>query len=239
MVEFAPLPTALTDDGHQISEIRLVRMMRWLRESGPVGWVVCTDAGEFPTLSLGERKQVLEIVAREAAQGGDVWVNVSAPSTAASLDLAQHADRHGAIGVILSPPEYGPYSDDEMLDYYHVVARHGHLQVFVVDPTSQLSPGLRKSLEAIPDVDLTGLQSKSTSWFQWKQLKCRPLRAVGIAAEGNADTNLLLEKFGSARFIKTALEELEIEAGPLRGPLKTIRGEDRNRLAIALQSLRG
>src|SRR5579871_5649276 len=93
---FAPVVTPFTDDGNTVSEIRLARLVRHLTERGVSGFVCGTETGEFLTTSVSERKQVLEIVMREA-HGMPVLAHCSMIGTAQTIDLCQHSARHGAI----------------------------------------------------------------------------------------------------------------------------------------------
>src|SRR5262245_29997013 len=118
---FAPIVTPFTDDGATVSEVRLARLIQHLLGKDISGLVTCTETGEFLSLSSSERKSMLELTLRES-QGKPVLTHVSTMSTSSSLDLAQHAGRHGARAAILMPPYYGKYSDAEMLKYFEVVS---------------------------------------------------------------------------------------------------------------------
>src|SRR5690348_16428840 len=91
---FVPLVTPFTDDGATLSEVRIARLVRHFAGQGVAGFVVCTDTGEFTTLSFAERKSMLETTLRESQGALPVLTNVSTLSTSASLDLTQHAARH-------------------------------------------------------------------------------------------------------------------------------------------------
>src|SRR5689334_12427820 len=93
---FAPLVTPFTDEGSSISEIRIARLIRALREKGVEGFALATETGEFSSLTLAERKNLVEIAMRETQQSMPLIVHVTASATSSVLDLAQHAERHGA-----------------------------------------------------------------------------------------------------------------------------------------------
>ena len=106
---FAPVVTPFTDDGSTVSDVRLSRQVRYLIDRGIAGFVTTSDTGEFLATSFAERKEVLEIVIREA-HGRPVLAHVSTMSTSSSLDLAQHAARHGARAAVLMPPYFGQFA---------------------------------------------------------------------------------------------------------------------------------
>src|SRR5438477_12684261 len=107
---FAPLATPFTDGGETVSEVRLARLVRHLLAQGIAGLACCTETGEFITVNTSERKQVLEIVIREA-HGTPVLAHCTRLGTSQTLDLCQHAARHGAKAAVVMPPYFGRYSD--------------------------------------------------------------------------------------------------------------------------------
>lgn len=244
-----PVVTPFTDDATTLSEIRMARLLRWYLEAGVVGFVTSTDAGEFMTTSFDERKKTLELCIREAQGRALVLTHVSTLSTAASLDLAQHAARHGARAVVLMPPYYGALSDDEILHHVHMVAQHGGLDVLVVDPQARLTSSLAESLRGVPHVTITsplpaGLQTTTTQWpseFAIGSTTCLPLAAilpdtVDEIVQSGTMPNLWQTVFsaqGPTRILKTALAMLDREVGPLRTPYSRVP-EDVRRILTTL-----
>lgn len=108
-----PLPTPFTDDGVQSSEVRFARAVRWHVERGADGFLVGAEAGEWWSLSLSERKVLVEWAVREA-RGLPVYVHCTSWTTAATLDLAQSAQRHGATGLLFSPPPFPLLTPEEV-----------------------------------------------------------------------------------------------------------------------------
>lgn len=229
-----PLPTAFTDDGSQVSEIRMARLIRRLRDSSPGGWIVASEVGEFNALSNTERKELLEIVVREVGSGMRVWCHVSCGSTSASLDLAQHADRHGAGGALLMPPPYGSFTDAEMLDYYHTVARHAGLQVIAFDPLAKMSGTLAAQIKEITGLCVPDVVRTEAANLTIDGLLSHPLHAIGLESTKHGTLASIAERVGPAKFVKAALEELDFEVGPLRGPLQALMGDPRAELRAAL-----
>ena len=130
---FAPVSTPFTDDGETVSEIRLARLVRHLLAHGISGLVCCTETGEFITVNTSERKQVLEIVLREA-RSVPVLAHCTRLGTAQTIDLCQHAARHGARAAVVMPPYFGTYADQEIEQHLRRIVQHANLPVIVVDP---------------------------------------------------------------------------------------------------------
>ncbi|MFM9872472.1 MAG: dihydrodipicolinate synthase family protein [Fimbriimonadaceae bacterium] len=232
----APLVTPFTDDASTVSEVRLARLMRWYRESGVEGVVVGTPAGEFASLSLTERRQVLDWVTRDA---GDlaVYVNVTAQTTAVTIDLCQDAAENGAVGAILCPPMVGQLSLEEGKNYLTVVRRFGNLSVGFIDPTGKLADvahGVEETTAKCPgtlaDHELThfALTAHGGSTECWTPSgMVHPVaifgkdRAEAILGKWGAFRPVLdgvLRHSGLARVGKYVSENNGIEVGPLRGP---------------------
>lgn len=245
-----PVVTPFTDDATTLSEIRMARLLRWYLDAGVAGFVTSTDAGEFMTTSFEERKNALEICVRESQGRAAVLAHVSTLSTGASLDLAQHAARHGARAVVLMPPYYGTLSDEEIVHHVHMVAQHGGLDVLVVDPQGRVSASLAGALRAWPQVTICSplpgaLGTTPTQWpseFAVGSSVCLPVAAIlpdragDIVRSGSLPTGWkeVLSAQGPTRILKTALGMLEREVGPLRTPYSRVPEELRRQLAQLL-----
>lgn len=232
----APLPTPLTDDGSSISEIRLLRLLQKLQSFGVSGYVACGEVGEFGAISYAERKAFAEMVLRNTASTPQVVVNVSSLSTVASLDLAQHAARHGAKACVLMPPYYGPLTADEHFNFLRVVGQYAGLPVIVVDPHRLLEPEVREKAANVTGLFLasptfwavTVVGASCTSWIDEFSLEpgactvmslVQPVERLFMLPEENIRK---LGRFtlthGSARVVKAAFGLQGIDLGPLRGP---------------------
>lgn len=219
---FAPLVTPFTDDGAAVSEVRLARLMRHLIERGIAGFAVATDTGEFVSLSLSERKSLLEIVMRESG-GRPVVVNVSTMSTSASLDLAQHASRHGARAAILMPPYFGRYSSEEVFRFFETTAHFGNIAIIAVDPQGRIDEVLAVRLSAIPGVLVAesipqpNPHPPYTDSFRLGSMVVTPTALLVNSGDISA-LDTLIADYGGKRICKMGLEILGVEVGTPRAP---------------------
>ncbi len=236
---FAPIVTPFTDDGMAVSEIRLARMVRWLLHAGVQGLVVGSDTGEFTTLSFSERKSTLEWTLREAKGGCRVLANVSSLSTAASLDLAQHAGRHGAHAAVLMLPYYGEYTEDETFSFVQTVSAYAKLPIILVDRFQAITPELKTRLaftHSLVSADPFGTAQPRTDEFVVDDLRVNPLYTIQPHEETiNPALAQLIRVAGRAKVVKAGLELHNVDVGPPRGPLKRLVGEP---LALLEQILR-
>lgn len=254
---FSPIPTAFTDDGSSLSEVRQSRLIRRLAGQGVEGFVVGTELGEFTALSHGERKQLLEWVVRDA-HGLPVLANVSSLSTSVSLDLAQHAARHGARAALLMPPFFGDFSEDEVVAFFRTVAQYASLPVIAVDPFDDFAGDLRSRVLELPGVwcarplDQAGFASLAVfglahpDEFSIGEAICTPLAGLATAATracfqgagpGPVALRNALRQLSLMRAVKAAFEELGVEVGAPRGPATGLDAEHRKKLAQALATL--
>lgn len=80
-------------------------------------FVPCGSIGEFASLTLAERKTVLEETIKAVRTRALVLANISATDRESVLELARHAATAGAAGVMLLPPFYHRPSDEELVDF--------------------------------------------------------------------------------------------------------------------------
>lgn len=227
---FAPLPTPFTDDTSSISEVRLARLIRHFLNEGVQGFVLGSATGEFTTLSLAERKHLLELTLRMAS-GLPVIVHATCLATTATLDLAQHASRHGAQMVVITPPLLGEFSDAEVHKFISFVAHHAGIPTLVTDPTRRIVGPLHDQLLesptvriATPSTGMSAFYTENTHSDQFVFQDCTATPMVTLAPWRVHPGSLPhwlpepLRTAGSARVVKAAMEMQGFECGPLRGP---------------------
>lgn len=237
---FTPLPTPLTDDGTSISEIRLARLYQKLKPNGYAGWVVNAEVGEFNAFSYSDRKTMTEFVLR-MSPGMPVIVNVTSLSTLSSLDLAQHAERHGAIAVTLAPPYWGPFFDEEIHLHYSTVAKYANLPLIVVDPRKMISDTMKDVLSKMPEVHLAAPNNWNVEEFG-QGAKERPedfllgdlcvtplalLHPIEHILGKDPSIKPLLHfmaMHGTAKVVKAAFQTYGLDLGPLRAPALPLTG---------------
>lgn len=231
-----PLITPYTDDGSTISEIRLARLMRHFRDQGFDGVIVASDAGEGASLSLAERKKLLEWVIRDAADMA-VYINATAQTTAIAIDLCQDAAESGAVGAIICPPPSGHLTQEEAVNYLTVMRRHANLACGFIDPTGHLSEqtasvetaGLKPpgslAEHNLEHLAVTAHGSSCECWTPSGMI--HPAAMFGMSAANNILSKWeifkpvvqgLLKLAGPARVGKYVMELQGLESGPLRGP---------------------
>lgn len=226
-----------------VSEVRLARALRWYLDQGASGFMALSEAGEFASCSLSERKQILEWVVRDGG-GVSVYVNISAMTTASVVDLAQHGARHGSRGAVLLPPYVGGYSEAELTAHVVAVRRHGNMPALYIDP-SEKTQHIQDQLDAAASGQRLTLLSSSIlavaprpATYEFETPDGRSLgiavfgqqRAERIANEWERFGPLLQGLFkiaGPARIGKAVLAESGLEIGGHRGPMSGLDSQAR------------
>jgi 4-hydroxy-tetrahydrodipicolinate synthase len=80
-------------------------MLAYFKQNGADGIVVLGTTGEFPSFSLAERKQIAEVALRDKL-GLNMIVGPGTSNIAETIELAKHAEAHGADGLLVIPPFY-------------------------------------------------------------------------------------------------------------------------------------
>src|SRR6266699_5279032 len=83
-----------------LDEAAFRSLVSWQISEGTHGLVPVGTTGESPTLSHDEHKRVVEWCIDEAKGRVPVIAGAGSNNTAEAIDLARHAEAHGADGVL-------------------------------------------------------------------------------------------------------------------------------------------
>jgi 4-hydroxy-tetrahydrodipicolinate synthase len=116
------LITPFTSDGSAIDGDALAELVNRCIGAGVAGLVPAGSTGEFTTLTLDERRQVVELVVAAADGRVPTIAGTGALSTADTIALSEHAEDVGAAAVMIVPPFYTPLSWRELVAHFAAVA---------------------------------------------------------------------------------------------------------------------
>ncbi|MCW5935740.1 MAG: dihydrodipicolinate synthase family protein [Fimbriimonadaceae bacterium] len=233
-----PLVTPFTDDSTSLSEVRVARLVRFYAELGAAGFLVGSSAGEPWSLSLSERKQMLEWTMREA-RGMPVYVDATAMTTAAVIDLCQSAERHGARGAVYGAPWFGGHSEGEIDSLIRSVNRHGNLPTAFIGKANENHGQLESHIVIEPVV----YKHATTEEVRLPEGTVSPLAVFGLErmaafVESWAKLQLRIRatfsQSGTHRVARLVLKELGQECGPHRGPTQAPVGQAREMITALL-----
>lgn len=117
-----PLPTPFTGEQAQVDEAALRRIVEFQLENGTHGLSCTGTTGEPSSLSLAERKRVVELV-KDAIQGRvPFYPGTGNNNLAETLELTRHAVELGVDGVMIIAPYYVRPNQQNLFDYFSAVA---------------------------------------------------------------------------------------------------------------------
>ncbi|NPA91858.1 MAG: dihydrodipicolinate synthase family protein [Chloroflexi bacterium] len=137
---FAPIVTPFRTDGVTIDFAWIPYHLQYLQSQGLDGVVPMGTTGEGPSLSVNERKAILDTV---IARRGNLKVipGVGTPSLTETEDLIRHAFASGADSVLVLPPYYWRNVGDKgLLTYFRTLCDRA------------LQPGQKIMLYHIPQI---------------------------------------------------------------------------------------
>ena len=128
------------DASGAIDEEDVRRLVDYLIAAGTHGLAAVGGASECHKLSVAERQRLAEAVISEARGRVPVIVGTSATNTADAVELSQHAERAGAVGVFATPPIQGPVTAESLRYHYGALTRATGLPILVQDALLSVSP---------------------------------------------------------------------------------------------------
>lgn len=126
----------------------LRRSCEFLVAHGVDGLALPMHTGESLNLSTAERKSLVETAVAAAAGRVPVLAHVSLPGTDQVIELAQHAEKAGAAGVISVTPYHWRPPRAALLAHYTAVAQAVTVPVLAYNFPSRLGVGLDAGLLA-------------------------------------------------------------------------------------------
>ncbi|MBP1775674.1 MAG: putative dihydrodipicolinate synthase/N-acetylneuraminate lyase [candidate division NC10 bacterium] len=127
----AALATPFTADGSKVNEAGLRELVDGLIAAGIHGVIPCGSTGEFPVLSMAERKRIAEVVMEQVAGRVPVVPHTGSCSTVDAIELSCHAEHLGADAVMVVQPYYEPTSLEELYDYFKDVSDAIHIPMMI------------------------------------------------------------------------------------------------------------
>lgn len=136
------------------------------------GIVLMGSTGEFVNFSIEERNRLIHLAVKRSRV--PVWVNVSHATLDGAIELAEAASVAGVTGLLLMPPYYFRYRQEEILAFYRgYAAAIGtriptllyHIPVFNNGISPETATGLLSSGA------FAGIKDSSGDWATFSALK--------------------------------------------------------------------
>ncbi len=176
---------------------RLVRQCGWLMDNN-VGLALFGTNSEANSLSVAERKMLLEEVVGSGLAPSRMMPGTSTCNLPETIDLTAHAVRSGVAGVLMLPPfYYKGMSDDGLFDYFArviegVADQRLRIYLYHIPPVSQVPIScalIGRLLEAYPGI-IKGAKDSGGDWSNMEEMQ-RNFGADGFEVFAGAETFLL------------------------------------------------
>jgi 4-hydroxy-tetrahydrodipicolinate synthase len=151
------------DAEERIDEDVLSALIEDLLGNGIRGIAVNGSTGEFPALTVEERKRCVQVACTVVGGRVPVTVQVGAMRTTEALEHAHHAAEQGATCLLVVSPYYEALGEEELLAYFQAIAGVGLPIMIYNNPAAtgwSMTPELISRLSDIEQVrylkDTTG-----------------------------------------------------------------------------------
>ncbi|MBC2608034.1 dihydrodipicolinate synthase family protein [Pelagicoccus albus] len=183
------------DPNGRLLEDALAAHLQWLQAKGVHGVLALGSTGEFPLMTLDERKETLDTVLR-LANGLPVIANISDINPRTVEVLGKHAKTIGLPGVAVMPPSFYPVGPQEQLSFFQRVAAAADLPVMLYNfpelTGNRIAP---ETVAAFADsAPMFGIKQSGKEFEYHKELVAIG-EAKGFSVYSGADTRLP-EAFG-------------------------------------------
>lgn len=167
---FAPIPTPFSLKDKAINFEFIERHLHFLADRGVNGVVVLGTNGEFPSLSIEERRNIIAWIRRFR---GDLKVIVQTGSSSfvETVGLCDYAIEMGADGLLISCPYYFKnISNSALIDYFSEILNRVQHPIFLYNmPQNTHVTITRHTIEALLSFrNLLGLKDSSGAWEETK-----------------------------------------------------------------------
>ncbi|TCM57802.1 4-hydroxy-tetrahydrodipicolinate synthase [Rhizobium sp. PP-F2F-G48] len=191
------LVTPFTPAG-AVDEDAFVNHVQWVISEGSHGVVPVGTTGESPTLSHAEHKRVVELCIEAAGRRVPVIAGAGSNNTREAIELAQHAEKAGADGILVVTPYYNKPTQKGLFAHFSAIAEAVKLPIViynipgrsVIDMSPETMGALRKAYSSIVGVkDATGKiervsEQRITCGADFVQLSGEDATALGFNAHG-------------------------------------------------------
>jgi dihydrodipicolinate synthase/N-acetylneuraminate lyase len=141
----ASLATAFDSQGN-LSAAGLKAEVQFLLNSG-IKILVCGGSiGEFSSLTISERKQLLELTLETAGGKALVLAGCAAPDVGTVLELTQHAAASGAHAIMLTAPYYFKSTSEAIHDFFKRINKEVNLPFIIYNNPSTTKVNLSLDL---------------------------------------------------------------------------------------------
>lgn len=178
--------------------------IRFMIEGGVVNGqgalLVGAAGGEFPTMSVEERKAVMTASVEAAAGRVPILTTIQHTDYRAIIDMAQHASKAGIMGAQLGPAYYYESTDHDVYNLFKLVAANSDVNLMIYHTWwsgFKMGPDLLNKLIGLPNTVAVKWSHPDMAAYRDGILAMKDR----IAVIDNAGNHILAHIYGSSAFI--------------------------------------
>ncbi len=122
-----------------VDDVAYGKLLEFHLRNGAQGLALPMHTGESVSMTVDERKALLEFAVRQVAGRVDVVANVSEAGTAIACSLAAHAKGAGAAAVIASVPYYWTPPQSMLVEHFAAIGEAAGLPLFVYNVPAEMN----------------------------------------------------------------------------------------------------
>jgi len=202
--------------GGDLDEPAVRRLGRRQIDAGIHFLTPCGTTGENPTLTLSERRRIVEILADEAAGAVPILAGAGGYNTREVIELARDLAKAGANGFLSVAPYYNKPTQEGLYQHYRAIAESTALPVIVYNVPSRTGVNVETAtlvrLAAIPNI--IGVKEASGNMQQMCEV-CRAVPSDFLVLSGDDVMALPLMAVGGRGVISVASNEIPAEVAQM------------------------
>jgi 4-hydroxy-tetrahydrodipicolinate synthase len=178
--------------------------------------VPCGTTGESPTLSMEEKRRVVELVVEEAQGRVPVLAGAGGYDTKEVIHTASEMQKAGATGLLSVTPYYNKPTQEGLYQHYKAIAESTPLPIVLYSVQGRtacnIEPGTVERLAAIENI--LGIKEASGNMTQMAEI-CRAVPDDFLVISGDDALTLPLMAIGGRGIISVASNEIPAEMSQL------------------------
>ena len=148
------LVTPFTEDGINFEELK--RLLEFQIEQGVDSIIICGTTGESSTMSIQEKKDVIEFTVKVVNKRIPVIAGTGGNNTKEVIKLSEYAEESGFDGLLLVTPYYNKTTQAGLIAHYTEIASNVSLPIILYNVPSRtgvnIEPKTCLALSKIPDI---------------------------------------------------------------------------------------
>jgi len=209
------LITPLTRGG-AVDEAGVKGLARRQIDGGVHFLVPCGTTGESPTLSLDERRRIVELVAEEASGQVPVLAGAGGYDTKEVIHAAAEMQKAGATGLLSVTPYYNKPTQEGLYQHFKAIAESTSLPIVLYNVPGRtacnIEPATLARLAAIGNI--VGVKEASGNMTQMAEA-CRAVPDDFLVVSGDDALTVPLMAIGGRGIISVASNEMPAEMAPM------------------------